>query len=101
VAVPGPIFDFAGRVIVCGNGSTQDFPKLGASSVVPLPWCNGNDEAPSIIVISATFWSMETWFIFLQNQFGDLPIVKPDDASGIEISHFDTILAANSIIILR
>jgi hypothetical protein len=64
-----------------------------------LPDCN--DEAQSIIVTSATLWSVETWFILLQKQFKDLLIIKPDDASGIEISYFDTIPVANSILILR
>jgi splicing factor 3B subunit 3 len=69
--------------------------------MIPLPLRDDSDDVPSVVVASATFRSVETWFILLQNQFGDLLIVKPDDAGGMEISYFDTIPVANSILILR
>ena len=77
VAVPGPLFNCPGGVLICGEGNVQWIPKKGEPILSPLPRRkNGN---ASVIVNSSVYASLDEepdspglWFILLQNQYGDL-----------------------------
>ncbi|OHT00949.1 CPSF A subunit region family protein [Tritrichomonas foetus] len=101
VAVPGPLYDCPGGVMVCSSGNVKYFPKTGEPSISSIPTRKGCDL--SIIVSSATYSRDGTWLALLQNQFGDLLIATTDEnePNAISIKYYDTIPPSKNILILR
>lgn len=99
VQIPGKLFDCPGGVFVCCQGAVQYVTNEGDVTLIPLPMRKGHDLP--IIIASATFRKENQWFALLQNQFGDLLIAQSDENGEIEISYFDTVPIATSLVILR
>ena len=99
VQIPGKLFDCPGGVFVCCQGAVQYVTNEGDVTLIPLPMRKGHDLP--IIIASATFRKENQWFALLQNQFGDLLIAQSGENGEIEISYFDTVPIATSLVILR
>lgn len=99
VALPGPLYNNPGGVVVCFQGAVQYYPKNGESTLLPLPVRKDSNEM-STIICSASFPNEMQWFVLLQNQFGDVFVMKNDENGNMEISYFDTVPIASSMLVL-
>eukprot|EP01094_Clydonella_sp_ATCC50884_P006453 TRINITY_DN1564_c0_g1_i10.p1 TRINITY_DN1564_c0_g1~~TRINITY_DN1564_c0_g1_i10.p1 ORF type:complete len:1192 (-),score=452.93 TRINITY_DN1564_c0_g1_i10:363-3938(-) len=106
VAVPGGA-DGPGGVLVCAEDMVSwRHIEGGADVCVPLPRCEGTDDAaPILITASTTHKRKGVFFFLLQSEHGDLYKVTMDyekgEVRGLDVVYFDTVPVGAAINMLR
>lgn len=119
ISIPGGLEGPSGLILCMEGGIQYKYPSM-PTHYVPLPARKNNNDIKSIIVASTVHKMKNSFFILLQNQFGDLfnvtleyattqqtkydvigKDVGPGMVTNITVRYFDTIPVCTSILILK